>query len=780
MQMKSIDHSLKYRKIASYALASIVLMLGGLFLSSQKAARADYLQGPEAKGTVDLDEPDRLYDEYNRVDFKKKNVAKIVRADAEVKGAHGGVETVVESGDWRLTLSSANKNYEAGSPVDVRAFVEYIGKNKQATLSTCDPIVGFYVAGSNGVYITQYGAKPEEEKDSEHLLKKGKSCEVRFALRDEDITNVERDMLVGSTPDGEALLMLPKGTYTVKAGITSETLSRKKIGSYAVLHFSVDEEGKVFTSGEELYRTLGTDEAVLIGTERDNEAFDIPSSVKCDGRVRRVTVIGDEGVMVTRTDYDDGSIFYEHYGMFAGKVFKSITVPDSVKLISSRAFSGAGEFEKVTISVKSLMIDEGAFAECSFSMPDGGLGTLEIKGEDITIGRGAFENNYLLQKLSVKASKNLVIGDRAFSGCYNLVKVSLPETTTRIGEMAFFECGADKKLTITIPASVDYIGDAVVNRAYLKLVSGNNAYVIENGLLLTADRTKLLRCVDKKAEAVTVPEGVTSIGTYAFEYCKLKILVLPESLKEIPDHMAYKAKKLKKVTFGSKTETIGAYAFAETRIKKLPKLSDLRSIGACAFLGCKRLSSVKFANGIEAIGDYAFYRCIELKELALPKTVSCVGNYISGGSGAKVSFKKGNESFTQEGGVVYNPGTREVVYLIPNSLEWVEDGDNVAFRIADGAEIISDAGFSSKVWSIIIPESVKSIDLSFLILITDPEEGGAVTFEGIEPPVFTNERNVQDPMFIISEIPKGADKEAFEKAFNQAANENQHMYINKD
>jgi hypothetical protein len=35
-------------------------------------------------------------------------------------------------------------------------------------------------------------------------------------------------------------------------------------------------------------------------------------------------------------------------------------------------------------------------------------------------------------------------------------------------------------------------------------------------------------------------------------------------------------------------------------------------------------------------------------------------------------------------------------------------------------------------------------------------------------------------MFIISEIPKGADKEAFEKAFNQAANENQHMYINKE
>ena len=764
-------------KLAASGFAAAAILLGGILLGSPEKVRADYLQGPEAKGTVDLVEPDRLYDEYNRVDFKKKNEAKIVRTDAEVKGSKGAIETVVESGDWRLTLSSASANYEAGCAVDVRASVEYIGKNKQTTLNTCDPVVGFYVAGSNGVYITQYGAKPEEEKASEHLFEKGKPCEVRLEFRDEDITNVERDMIMVKGEDGKESLVLPKGTYTVKAGITSETLNRKKIGSYAVLHFSVDEEGKVFSSGKELYRTLGTDEAVLVGTERDNEALDIPASVKCDGKTRRVTVIGDEGIRVTGKDYDDGSIFYDYYGMFAGKVFKEITIPDSVRLISRKAFAGSTGFEKVTINAKTLVIDEGAFTECSFSKPDGGLGTLEISGEDITIGQGAFESNYLLQKLLIKASKSLVIEDRAFDGCYNLVKVSLPGTTTRIGEMAFFECGADKKLTITIPASVTRIGDAVVNRAYLKLADGNNAYVLENGLLMTADRTELIRCVDKKAETVTVPEGVVRIGAYAFEYCKLKTLVLPESLKDIPDRMAYKAKKLKKVTFGSQTETIGAYAFADTRIKKLPKLVSLRTIGACAFWGCKRLSSVKLASGLEAIGDYAFNGCTLLRELALPKTVSSVGTFIAGSSGAKVSFKKGNKNFTQEGGVVYKPGTREVVYLIPNSLEWVEDGDNVSFRIADGAEIIDDVGFSNKVWSIIVPESVKSIDLSFLMLIMDAEEGGAVTFEGSEPPVFTNNHNTQDWMLIFAEIPEGADKEAFREAFEKVANENQHIYF---
>ncbi len=48
------------------------------------------------------------------------------------------------------------------------------------------------------------------------------------------------------------------------------------------------------------------------------------------------------------------------------------------------------------------------------------------------------------------------IGNSAFSGCYILSKVELPETLKEIGESAFWKCY--ELSNITIPASVSYIG----------------------------------------------------------------------------------------------------------------------------------------------------------------------------------------------------------------------------------------------------------------------------------------------------------------------------------
>ena len=50
----------------------------------------------------------------------------------------------------------------------------------------------------------------------------------------------------------------------------------------------------------------------------------------------------------------------------------------------------------------------------------------------------------------------------AFSGCESLTELILPEGLTKIGDGAFFEC---KSLCITLPKSIEFIGDSAFAKA---------------------------------------------------------------------------------------------------------------------------------------------------------------------------------------------------------------------------------------------------------------------------------------------------------------------------
>ena len=79
------------------------------------------------------------------------------------------------------------------------------------------------------------------------------------------------------------------------------------------------------------------------------------------------------------------------------------------------------------------------------------------------------------------------IGNRAFSGCYNLVSITIPNTVTYIGSRAFEDCIA--LTSITLPNSLTSI-----------------AYRTFSGCTALA--------------SVTIPSSVTMIEEYAFEECR--------------------------------------------------------------------------------------------------------------------------------------------------------------------------------------------------------------------------------------------------------------------
>lgn len=86
---------------------------------------------------------------------------------------------------------------------------------------------------------------------------------------------------------------------------------------------------------------------------------------------------------------------------------------------------------------------------------------------------------------------------------------------------------------------------------------------------------------------ITLPSGLTSIGSYAFAYSALKSVAIPDGVASIPVNAFRECKFLQSIV--------------------LPK--DLISIGNYAFNTCQSLISVEFPSGLESIGTQAFGLC---------------------------------------------------------------------------------------------------------------------------------------------------------------------------
>ncbi len=86
--------------------------------------------------------------------------------------------------------------------------------------------------------------------------------------------------------------------------------------------------------------------------------------------------------------------------------------------------------------------------------------------------------------------------------------------------------------------------------------------------------------------------------------------------------------KVKNVIIKDGITEIGSYAFesfGEIETVKLP--STLRKINAGAFFACQMLKEVELNKGLESIGYFAFSECENLKSVNIPKTVKKIGGW---------------------------------------------------------------------------------------------------------------------------------------------------------
>lgn len=132
-----------------------------------------------------------------------------------------------------------------------------------------------------------------------------------------------------------------------------------------------------------------------------------------------------------------------------GRQESEFIVPEEIKFIASSAFEKALNLRKVTIASTVETISDYAFYGC----PQ--LEDVFIKdGKLKEIQRSAFSDCYKLKTINVPETVN-EIGENAFCQCYALNEIMLPEGLKEINSSLFFGCN---QLTIVgIPESVSTI-----------------------------------------------------------------------------------------------------------------------------------------------------------------------------------------------------------------------------------------------------------------------------------------------------------------------------------
>ena len=340
-----------------------------------------------------------------------------------------------------------------------------------------------------------------------------------------------------------------------------------------------------------------------------------------------------------------------------------------------------------------------------------------------------------------------IICDRAFSGCYKLTSVIIPNSVKNIGEWAFKYCISLS--SIDIPNSVKSIGNnAFALCSSLKYISipesviclnGNPFgdcegeieclsanFIYEDDVLFNKDKSEIISFRNQEIESYIIPDSVTSIGDGAFSSCSsLRSLVIPNSVTSIGDGAFEGCSSLSSLVIPDSVVNIKGNPFYLWK-GKLECLSAsfiyednvLFNMDKSKLISNRNQEAKSFIipNGVMSIEKYAFSDCSSLISISVPKSVTSIGDGAFDGCSSLSSIAI-SDSITSISAWTFDGCSSLRSLVIPDSVTSI---GNEAFRgcsslcslvIPDSVTSIGDGAFDgcSSLRSLVIPDCVTSI-----------------------------------------------------------------------
>jgi len=341
-------------------------------------------------------------------------------------------------------------------------------------------------------------------------------------------------------------------------------------------------------------------------------------------------------------------VTYAPYGVkgIAKNAFKdnthivNLTLPKTLEKVGDNAFEGCTALKTITFQTRESLLGD--------DVPD-----VATPSDFIEIGMAAFRFCTALESVSFPRNVVSKIGNNAFFQCTALKTVTFEKDNIfsdfsnvlplTIGSKAFYYC--KELLSINIPFRTTYIDESAFFKCE-KLVDltfdrtdNANATSFEP---LVLNRSAFGRCTS--LVSVTLPQGLSSLGAYCFEYCSaLTSINVPATTRIIgrgamtntpwensqPAGAVYLGNVLYKYnsTGGSNislTVKNGTFSITDNCFNGCSELASITlpesliAIGVNSFGYASYLTTVNFLGyNVESIGDSAFSECSRLSSFNL-------------------------------------------------------------------------------------------------------------------------------------------------------------------
>ena len=217
--------------------------------------------------------------------------------------------------------------------------------------------------------------------------------------------------------------------------------------------------------------------------------------------------------------------------------------------------------------------------------------------------------------------------DNMFEGNITLKDVVLPEGIEECDGVG----GASSMTSLTIPSTLKKIGPN------FGTVSSFHRPDYEKMELSIRDNSTFqgYKMSDpKKSKYFTVQDGIvynkdkTEIMTKVPCALNKETIVLPDTLKEIPDGAFMHNRTVKKVVFGKNVTKIGNGAFAYSNIENVQMNDNVTSLDEYAFYYCTKLANVDLSKNLTKIDGYETFKyTAALKHIDLKNVKELTGWY---------------------------------------------------------------------------------------------------------------------------------------------------------
>ncbi|MBR3803077.1 MAG: leucine-rich repeat protein [Clostridia bacterium] len=393
---------------------------------------------------------------------------------------------------------------------------------------------------------------------------------------------------------------------------------------------------------------------------------------------------------------EEGITAITPYAFYGCTGITSLTIPESVTSIGNYAFCGDTSLKDVTIPVSVKSIGEHAFYGCT------SLENTYYTGDISDWCKISFVNAY---------STPMSYASSLYFGGEIATEVTLPAYVTSIGDYAFYGCENITAVyyegtpiqwkNVTIGTGNDILHDVFkggnsenpflaagqcgINLDWVLYASGELS-IAGVGDMYNYSTSAYAPWYDyrDKIKTVTLPIGMTSIGSYAFYNCTaLEKTAIPDRVLTLGDYAFsgctglkelsvpisakisssqspyYNCKNIEKIiiTKGdgtsydysvSSTEPYKYYGYTPWYISGCSTViiaDGVKSIGDYMFYHCTELTNITIADSVEEIGKGAFYYCIGLTEMTLPvsaKIYNSSETFQNCINIKKITFTKGN------------------------------------------------------------------------------------------------------------------------------------------